>query len=157
MKRKIFTLELFKSFWLMCTTPFTAVVLIMALLQPLGWKGYMTPTTAWQLFAMCATLSAVMLLWDLPEQALERAGVPPRAMLFLDPLLRCIVVCVIVLLEGAAFGFFPLSWQTATGLIPVVVPVFAVTYAITWINYHRAKKNADKINTLIEKKNSGKN
>ena len=70
-KRKLFGKGRLKSFWTMCATSFTGVVLLMAILKPLGWEGYMTPLTVWQLFGMCATISAAMLLWDYPEGWLE--------------------------------------------------------------------------------------
>lgn len=152
MKWKWFAAGALRSFWLMCSTSFTCVMLFMAMFQPLGWEGNMTPAAAWQLFAMCATISAVMLLWDLPERGLERLGVPEGLMLVLTPLLRCAVVCLIVLTEGAAFGFFPLSWQSVLGLLPVVAPVFFITYAVYMFNYHRAKKDAEEINEKIQRK-----
>ncbi len=156
MKRKLFGKGRLKSFWTMCATSFTGVVLLMAILKPLGWEGYMTPLTVWQLFGMCATISAAMLLWDYPEGWLERLNFSPNAFLFLNPLLRCAVVCLIVLFEGVLFGFYPLSWESVIGLLPVVVPVFAVTYAVTAVNFHWAKKNAEEINRKIMEKKTGK-
>ena len=155
-KRKLFGKGWLKSFWTMCATSFTGVVLLMAILKPLGWEGYMTPLTVWQLFGMCATISAAMLLWDYPEGWLERLNFSPNAFLFLNPLLRCAVVCLIVLFEGVLFGFYPLSWESVIGLLPVVVPVFAVTYAVTAVNSHWAKKNAEEINRKIMEKKTGK-
>ena len=155
MKRRGLGAGLFKSFWLMCSTSFTGVVLFMAMFQPLGWEGYMTPAAAWQLFAMSATVSAAMLAWDLPERGLEKLGAPEGLMLVLVPLLRCAVVCLIVLLEGAAFGLYPLSWRSVLGLLPVVVPVFFVTYAMYMFHYRRAKKDAEEINEKIQKKKRG--
>jgi len=61
-----------------------------------------------------------------------------------------------VLFEGVLFGFYPLSWESVIGLLPVVVPVFAVTYAVTAVNFHWAKKNAEEINRKIMEKKTGK-
>lgn len=155
MKRIRKTGSLLKSFWLMTATSFTCVVLFMALFQPLGWEGLMTALAALELFLMCVTISAAMLLWDIPEQGLERRGVPPKVMLVVDPLLRCLAVLAIVLLEGVWFGFFPLAWGTVLGLLPVVVPVFLVTYFITVVNYYRVQREAQEINETIRRKGSG--
>ena len=153
MRREWFNRENFKKFWLMCATSYTVVTLLLAMFQPLGWTTEMTPTAAWQLFIMCFTVSAVMLLWDFVEEGMESIGIPPRLMLVLVPLLRCLAVLLVVLFEGVAFGFYPLAWNTVLGLLPVVVPAFFVTYTVYVFNYHRAKQNANEINEKIKRKN----
>lgn len=145
-----------KLFWTMTATSFTGVVLLMVMLTPVDWDGDMTAAIAWQLFLLCATISLAMLLFDKVEGWMDKCHMPHRLQLFVDPLLRCCAVLVIVVLEGAAFGFYAISWDTVAGLLPVVVPVFVVTYVITFTGFYRSQREAEKINENIRKhKNMG--
>lgn len=132
-----------KKFLIITCASFTAVMLLFCLLSPYDLAPVITKEITLQVFAMTATIAALMLLAEEIEARLQVNS------LLADTLIRITICYAAVFIEGGLFGMFPFTLWSLLIISPIVILTFLFTYLIGYMTVWDWAKN---INSHIQRK-----
>lgn len=119
-----------KKMFIICCTSFTGIMLFFALFSFVGPISdavpVLSPVVVLQAFAMSASIALLMFVM---EKILDRWDFS----LWVDILVRIIICYVVVFIIGGLAGMFPLGPVALLYITPVMLPVFIVTYLVSYI------------------------
>lgn len=121
---------------------FTAIVMVITVLPVVDMSDMSKPILQ-QLFFMALTIAIVMFIAEKIEKKLDVSS------LLVDALIRVLICYLVVFVEGGLVGMFPFEWKVLVGISPILLPVFIITYALSYLTNVNYVKG---INRLIKRR-----
>lgn len=140
---------MFKSIFTITSTSFTGAVMLVYIFNRFGFFCINGDSYIPFLFFVCLAIALFMSLYEVVAHRLLKSDVN----LILDGIIRMLICLITITVGGWLGGLFSFSWRMLFYVMPVLVPVFFVTYFVV---YKTCSRYADDINKAINKRKSHK-
>ena len=142
---------MFRSIMTITCTSFTGAVVISELFRKFGSFDFGKLNFLIPLFLICLSIALLMECYEkITYKFSEKKDIPLPA----DAAIRLLICYLTVSAGGVLAGWFSLQWKMLLYVSPFVLPVFIITYFVT---YRICSGFADDINKAIELRGKEKN
>ena len=140
---------MFKSIAIITGTSFTGSVMMLYLFDKFGLFNLDDVEYIPVLFLICFGIGFFMAVYEKIAQILKA-----DINIFIDAIIRLAIAFVVIVVGGCIGNLFSFSWVLLIYIVPILIPVFVLTYFITYLS---CSNYATEINRAINSKKTQKN